>query len=211
MEFEWDENKNQSNIEKHSVDFNDAKEVFKDENRKTSPDLRKDYGEDRWITIGKFIDTIIVVVYTIVSFQQDMLRKKNVKHIIINNMETKIYWKNAIELLKKGQQISQDNVDFKNEQIPVKEVTFLNKNSIRVPDNLIFYDDENIDCSDIPEITEEDISSGKIQWITINEFPIDNEIRSWISKQNIKLNELLPYLLKNFYQTVKFAQKNAAL
>jgi hypothetical protein len=126
-------------------------------------------------------------------------------------METKIYWKNAIELLKKGQQISQDNVDFKNEQIPVREVTFLNKNSIRVPDNLIFYDDENIDCSDIPEITEEDISSGKIQWITINEFPIDNEIRSWISKQNIKLNELLPYLLKNFYQTVKFAQKNAAL
>lgn len=61
------------------------------------------------------------------------------------------------------------------------------------------------------EITDEDISSGKIQWIAIKEFPIDNEIRSWITRQNIKLNELLPYLLKNFYQTVKFAQRNAAL
>jgi len=32
------------------------KNLFKDENRKTSPDLRVDYGEDRWVTIGKLID-----------------------------------------------------------------------------------------------------------------------------------------------------------
>jgi hypothetical protein len=126
-------------------------------------------------------------------------------------METKIYWKNAIDLLKEGKFLLQQEIDFRNEQIPVREVSFLNKNSIRVPENLIFYDDDTIDCSDIPEITEEDINSGKIQWITVNEFAIDNEIRSWITKQNIKLNELLPYLLKNFYQSVKFAQKNAAL
>lgn len=69
-------------------------------------------------------------------------------------METKVYWKSAIEMIKKGEKILQEDIDFKNEQIPVKEVTFLNKNSIRVPENLIFYDDENIDCSDIPEITD---------------------------------------------------------
>ncbi len=126
-------------------------------------------------------------------------------------MESKIYWKDAIELLKNGKQLAQENIDFNNEQVPVKEVTFLNKNLIRVPENLIFYDDENIDCNDIPEITENDISSGQIQWIVLNEFPIDNEIRNWITKQNIKLNELLPFLLKNFYQTVKFTQKNVAL
>ncbi len=126
-------------------------------------------------------------------------------------METKIYWKNAIDLIKEGQKISQENIDFKNEAIPVNEVIYLNKNSIRVPEDLIFYDDDNIDCSDIPEITDEDINSGKIQWIEVNEFPIDNEIRNWIINKNIKLTELLPYLLKNFYQTVKFAQKNAVL
>ena len=65
MEFEWDKNKNDSNIEKHGIDFNDAKDIFNDEKRKISPDLRIDYGEDRWITIGKVIDTIMVVVYTI--------------------------------------------------------------------------------------------------------------------------------------------------
>ncbi len=126
-------------------------------------------------------------------------------------METIIYWKDAIEMLKKGKKIVQVEIDFRKEQIPVNEVTFFNKHSIRVPEDLIFYDDDKIDCSDIPEITEEDINSGKIQWIAINEFPIDPEIRNWLSKQNIKLNELLPFLLKNFYQTIKYAQKSAAL
>ncbi|MCK5536917.1 MAG: hypothetical protein KAI79_08825 [Bacteroidales bacterium] len=126
-------------------------------------------------------------------------------------MAAKVYWKKAIEQLKEGKKILQEEIDFKNEQIPVREVTFLNKNSIRVPENLVFYDDDNIDCSDIPEITAEDLSSGKIQWITVKEFPIDDEIRSWITAQNIKLNELLPYLLNNFYQSVKFSQKNATL
>ncbi|OFX42154.1 MAG: hypothetical protein A2046_10855 [Bacteroidetes bacterium GWA2_30_7] len=65
MEFEWGENKNFTNIQKHKIDFNDVIEIFNDENRKISPDFRNDYGEDRWITIGKVGDLIIVAVYTI--------------------------------------------------------------------------------------------------------------------------------------------------
>jgi uncharacterized DUF497 family protein len=64
MEFEWDETKNKTNIEKHGIDFNDAKEVFNDQNRKTSPDLRKDYGEKRYITVGKIFKALITVVFT---------------------------------------------------------------------------------------------------------------------------------------------------
>ncbi len=125
--------------------------------------------------------------------------------------KNKIHYKKAIEMLKNGKNVLQSEINFNNEQIHVKDVSLLNKNSIRVPEKLIFYDDENIDCSDIPEISENDIENGKIQWITLSEFPIDNEIRNWITKQNIKLNELLPFLLKNFYQTIKFTQNNAAL
>jgi len=62
--FEWDENKNKSNQEKHGIDFNDAKDVFKDDNSKVSPDLRKDYGENRWKIIGKIYGSIISVIYT---------------------------------------------------------------------------------------------------------------------------------------------------
>ena len=32
LEFEWDENKNKSNREKHSISFEKAKEAFQDEN-----------------------------------------------------------------------------------------------------------------------------------------------------------------------------------
>lgn len=126
-------------------------------------------------------------------------------------MKTKIHWKKAIKRLQEGETVLQDDIDFNNEQIPVKEVTFLNKNSIRVPESLVFYDDDTIDCSDIPEITQEDIELGKIQWISIKDFPIDNEMRNWIRSQNINLNDLLPFLLKKFYQTVQFAQKHTAL
>jgi uncharacterized DUF497 family protein len=65
MKFEWDENKNQVNIEKHGIDFNDAKEVFNDEDKKISADLRQDYGEDRWKVIGKLYGSIISLIYTV--------------------------------------------------------------------------------------------------------------------------------------------------
>ena len=58
MEFDWDYDKNRSNNEKHGIDFNDAKEVFKDDNSKVAPDLRKDYGEDRLKIIGKIYSKI---------------------------------------------------------------------------------------------------------------------------------------------------------
>lgn len=65
MKFEWDENKNKRNKEKHGLDFNDAAKVFEDKHRLKSQDKRNDYGEIRWITIGKMMHVIIVVVYTI--------------------------------------------------------------------------------------------------------------------------------------------------
>jgi len=65
MEFEWDENKNKKNIRKHGIDFNDAKEVFKDEKAKKIPDLRRDYGEERWKIIGSILGFIYAVIYTI--------------------------------------------------------------------------------------------------------------------------------------------------
>ena len=63
MEFEWDENKNKSNIEKHSIDFNDAKQIFNNP-MIIKKDTRSDYGEKRWIAIGLLIEFVVVAVYT---------------------------------------------------------------------------------------------------------------------------------------------------
>jgi uncharacterized DUF497 family protein len=70
MIFEWDENKRKSNFAKHSLDFTDGLDVFKDARRLEIIDGRKDYGEVRTIVIGKSKVLIlsrvllVVVVYT---------------------------------------------------------------------------------------------------------------------------------------------------
>lgn len=61
MEFEWDEAKNQANIRKHGVSFEIAKRVF-DWPLLTSRDRRKDYGEDRHVSIGQVGDEALIVI-----------------------------------------------------------------------------------------------------------------------------------------------------
>jgi uncharacterized DUF497 family protein len=63
MEFEWDENKRLSNIEKHKIDFIDAITIF-DSFVYTFQDTRKDYGEPRFVSIGLLSDIPISLVFT---------------------------------------------------------------------------------------------------------------------------------------------------
>lgn len=66
MNFEWDEAKNKTNLEKHGINFETAALVFGDENRLVFYDEDHSIDEDRYITIGNIKGTIIIVmvVYT---------------------------------------------------------------------------------------------------------------------------------------------------
>ena len=61
MPFEWDEVKNQANIRKHGISFEIAKRIFEGP-RVTRIDRRKDYGEDRYISIGQVEPAALIVV-----------------------------------------------------------------------------------------------------------------------------------------------------
>jgi len=64
MKFEWDEDKNQSNINKHGISFQDAIYVFSDP---FALSISDDYSEneERWILLGKNSnDTLTLVVHT---------------------------------------------------------------------------------------------------------------------------------------------------
>ena len=63
--FEWDETKNQSNIEKHGISFEEAKEVFYDPNRLTYFDEMHSADENRFHCIGKVNDGILTVRFII--------------------------------------------------------------------------------------------------------------------------------------------------
>ena len=63
MEFEWDEDKNQSDLHKHGVSFGTARQIFS-RPILTRVDDRRDYGEVRNISTGQTDGaTVIVVVH----------------------------------------------------------------------------------------------------------------------------------------------------
>lgn len=86
LQFEWDDGKEQSNVEKHGVDFDTAVKVFFDPNRIEYYDKSHSTDEDRFITIG-FAGKLLFVVYT--------ERKENVRLIsarLATNSERKRYY-----------------------------------------------------------------------------------------------------------------------
>ncbi|MFL3497876.1 BrnT family toxin [Citrobacter portucalensis] len=68
MEFEWDENKAQSNHRKHGVRFEDAVLVF-DDPRHMSRQDRYENGEYRWQTIGIVHGIVVILVAHSVRFE----------------------------------------------------------------------------------------------------------------------------------------------
>ncbi len=89
MHFEWDEEKNQSNILKHGIDFAAAALIFLDYDRIETDDNRKNYGELRYRTIGLVNKIIICVVYTIRNTKYRIISarraNKNEKNLYLHN------------------------------------------------------------------------------------------------------------------------------
>ena len=97
MKFEWDENKNQSNRQKHSISFDKAKEVFEDEN--AIEFQANSTTELRILRIGKTLSKILIaVVYT--------MRTKVIRIISArasSKKETKSYLTNSLSKQSKDE------------------------------------------------------------------------------------------------------------
>ena len=64
VKFEWDENKNQENIEKHGVSFELAQYAFADPQRVIAEDITHSQDEQRYYCFGKIEEGIITVRFT---------------------------------------------------------------------------------------------------------------------------------------------------
>ena len=62
IKFEWDKTKNESNITKHKISFEEAKSVFYDENARLIADPDHSDSEDRFILLGMTSQLKILVV-----------------------------------------------------------------------------------------------------------------------------------------------------
>jgi uncharacterized protein len=61
MKYEWDADKNKSNLEKHGISFEEACQIFT-RDVLTSTDTRMNYNETRKTSIGSLDGVIIIVV-----------------------------------------------------------------------------------------------------------------------------------------------------
>ena len=79
MEFEWDEDKNLTNIQKHGIGFEEAIAVFLDPLAVVQFDKEHSYCEDRWRAYG-FVHKLLAVTFT---------EKDGIKRIISARKATK--------------------------------------------------------------------------------------------------------------------------
>ncbi|GBR34921.1 BrnT family toxin [Gluconobacter kondonii] len=63
MKVEFDNAKRDKTLSERGLDFADAAAVFEGMTA-TAPDLRKDYGEERFITAGMLNERLVVMVWT---------------------------------------------------------------------------------------------------------------------------------------------------
>jgi len=85
MDFEWDEAKNQQNIAKHGIDFENAKHIF-DSRFSFVLMTERNYGENRLIATGVMKDILVVMMFT--------LREQRMRIVSVrkgNKHERKIY------------------------------------------------------------------------------------------------------------------------
>jgi hypothetical protein len=96
QEFEWDQNKNNANIEKHGVDFNYIIKIFAIY-RIYEQDIRKDYGEARYNTTGELEGRVYTISYT--------LREENIRIISARKAhenERRKYYQTKFKRLESG-------------------------------------------------------------------------------------------------------------
>lgn len=89
MRFTWHEVKRQSTLEKRGLDFADAELVF-DGPLFTFEDDRRDYGEQRRVSMGLLRDKVVVIVHTeteneirIISMRE---AEKYEQHLFFSNL-----------------------------------------------------------------------------------------------------------------------------
>ena len=61
--YSWDETKSRENLARHGLGFQDAQVVF-DGAGVTFEDTRRDYGEQRFITLGQLEGRVVVIAHT---------------------------------------------------------------------------------------------------------------------------------------------------
>jgi uncharacterized DUF497 family protein len=74
VEFEWDDNKAESNLKKHGVRFHEAATIWLDENALEIPAPDHSDSEERWIRLGFSRSARLLIVAYVVRVEGERIR-----------------------------------------------------------------------------------------------------------------------------------------
>lgn len=84
MELIWDEEKRESNLAKHGLDFADAEAVFRGAVF-IFEDKRGAYGEQRFVALGMLREIVVVVVFA--ETEEELIRIISMRKAIRNEQQ----------------------------------------------------------------------------------------------------------------------------
>lgn len=231
MEFEWDENKNLKNREKHKIGFEEAKTIFDDPNS-IELEATDRNGEYRIIRIGKTTTRfILLVLYTIrglivrlISARQASKKETFILSINLKMREMKVLTiKEAVDRINNGGNLEGILLDKSTmQQVNVRDAMVLSRGGVVIPEQNIYYNDDDIEYDeDIDELT---ITSGilNLSWeekiqkaeafekqrsedveVMVNLSTRQPEIDDWIVKNKKKIEKLLKPIVISLFDAEK--------
>lgn len=90
--FEWDENKENSNLRKHKIGFTEAQTIFDDPFLITFSDEFHSYEEERFISIGLSVNNrVLLTVHTEISEDAEVIKIRIISCRKATALEREIY------------------------------------------------------------------------------------------------------------------------
>ena len=124
--------------------------------------------------------------------------------------QNKISVAEALKRLESGKSVADYSIDFERVKVEALDVMKLTKAGVNVPEEAIYYDDDDIVYDEEFEGDWERIDYDPIQELepqTEVKIFLKKDVRQWIESENIKLDKLIEILVDGFYRSPKVVKE----
>ncbi len=109
----------------------------------------------------------------------------------------------ALEFIKNGHSIINYDIEITEQKVEALDALLLGENNVIIPSSLIYYNDEEIDYSDNPDITDVDFKHGLLTQSINIRLKTRADINDWIKSSKINLDLLASKLIEDFYDNMQ--------
>ena len=124
--------------------------------------------------------------------------------------QNKISVAEALKRLESGKSVADYSIYFERVKVEALDVMKLTKAGVNVPEEAIYYDDDDIVYDEEFEGDWERIDYDPIQELepqTEVKIFLKKDVRQWIESENIKLDKLIEILVDGFYRSQKVVKE----